>query len=422
MQSALFRRNRPFLLSAVLIGGALEWFELFLFIHWSEVFSKLFFQDAEVFTTFNILFVFFIGVLGRPVGAILFGDIGDRFGRKIAFTSSIALMVIPSFLIAGIGWILPGTGIAVAVILSILRFIQGMSVGAELPGAMCYLAEGIAKKEKAFICSFALVGPHIGILLSQVESFIIDKFFSQHFIETYGWRLSFALGGFLALLAVFFRNRMGESLEFSALKLKNCLSKNPVKDALTKHWKKLLNCFFSLFVSVVVFFMYTIFIEIYLSGFWETNKTKSFIIGLIITTMHTITLPLWGWVGDRYPLRRLLILSTLGILVASALLFFNNAITIVAILAFIILIGLNIQAALMPCYIVGLFPTAIRYTGIAIGFSVCDSLVGGAIPWLGGLLAHKVGIKESFIIATFISAVVSLVTFLITKDEDHVYS
>ncbi len=91
-------KNRSFIISAITTGGIIEWYEIFLFIHWNDLFKHLFFKDNSELAIYNTLFIFFVGFIGRPVGAILFGDIGDRFGRKLAFTGSIALMILPSAL------------------------------------------------------------------------------------------------------------------------------------------------------------------------------------------------------------------------------------------------------------------------------------------------------------------------------------
>lgn len=404
-----------------MIGGALEWYELYLFIHWSEVFAKLFFQGNTTLSTYNVLFVFFVGVLGRPVGAVLFGNIGDRLGRKVAFTYSIALMVVPSFLIGSIGWVLPATGISVAIILCVLRFIQGMAVGAELPGAMCYLAECAPKNERSFICSFSFVGPHIGILVSQLESLFLEMYFTRDFIETYGWRLSFMFGGLVALFGVIYRYRLAESPKFELLKEKMHLSKNPITESISKHWRKLLDCFLALLVSVIAFFMYTIFIEVYLGLFIETKRTYALLLGMFITSSQIFTLPFWGMLGDKYSIRKMLIYTSLGMLFLSLSLSFLNSVLAIAMIALFILICLNIQSALMPCYIAELFPTAIRYTGIALSFTLCDSLIGGGAPWVGGLLAQKIGIKSTFVIFTSISAMISLYVFIKRRQPGRLY-
>lgn len=412
MHAIFLKKSRLLFLSATIIGGALEWYELYLFIHWNSVLSKLFFQDNPLLSTYNTLFIFFVGVLGRPVGALLFGTMGDRLGRKVAFTYSISLMVLPSLLIGTMGWILPFTGIAAAIVLSVLRFIQGMAVGAELPGAMCYLAECASKSNRAFICSFSFVGPHVGILMSQCESLIFELYFSQHFIETYGWRFSFIFGGLLALWAVIYRHKLHESPQFTELKEAKHLSKNPILDAISKHKNKLFTCFFALLVSVVVFFIYTVFLEVYLQNFIATSRINVLLLGMFITATQVFMLPLWGKLGDKYPIQKMLILSTFGFLFFSLSLFLSNNLFIIGLIALFILICLNVQSALMPCYIAELFPTAIRYTGIALSFTLCDSLIGGAVPWFGGFLAKEIGIKPTFVLFTFISGLISLYVFM----------
>jgi MFS family permease len=191
----LLKKNQTSMLLAVSAGGIIEWYELFLYVYWTPLISRIFFaNDSSFLASLKMLFVFFIGFLARPLGGVWFGHIGDKEGRKVSFIQSILLMTLPSFAIA----LMPTQllGMATPIILCIIRFLQGLPAGGELPGAMCYLAESTdTDKQRPFLCSFSFVGPQIGVIIAMLECYFLEHYCSQEFLLTYGWRLSFLLGG-----------------------------------------------------------------------------------------------------------------------------------------------------------------------------------------------------------------------------------
>lgn len=398
-------------LAAITFGGIVEWYEIFLFIHWKDLFAKLFFDGDPLVAAKNILLIFFIGFLGRPVGAMAFGDIGDRFGRKITFIASIILMAGPSIGMGCLGWLLPGTGVKVIITLCILRFIQGMAAGAELPAAICYLAECSSKKQRAYICSFAFLGPQIGIILSLIESYFIENFAPENFVESYGWRLSFIGGGFLALIALFLRNRLEETSEFEELKAKKLTSQRPILDSLSKDWVEIAMGFLGSILAVIGFYMITVFIEYYLSQALNTSKSNGLLLSLFLMVFSTSTLTLFGKLGDRYKPHKLLKWSAIGVLVSLIPFSIANTTYIIP-AALLILCFLNVQFAILPSFVAELFPTKLRYTGLALSFSFCDSVVGGAAPWLANMLTAKIDSFPTFVTFVALASLVSLPVFI----------
>ncbi|MGE5196238.1 MAG: MFS transporter, partial [Anaerolineae bacterium] len=253
---ALSKKDQIFVIAATTAGGVIEWYELFLYVYWAPLISKIFFSsDSKFSASINTLFVFFIGFLARPIGGLIFGHMGDRYGRRVSFIRSMILITLPSFAMG----LLPSIemGIFAPVVLGALRFFQGLPAGGELPGAMCYLAESARKEKRSFVCSFSFFGPQIGVLISMLECYLFEKFMSQEFLETWGWRISFIIGGLLGLVGFYIRHRLKETPAFLNLGKSRKVLHRPIFETIIRHKKELIFGFFASFLDVVGFYMFS---------------------------------------------------------------------------------------------------------------------------------------------------------------------
>ena len=160
----------------VTIGSLIEWYEVYLYIYWAPIIAKQFFDLSLPFEEFiNFLIIIIVGLIAKPLGALVLGYVGDHKGRKKAFLLSIILIAIPSFLTA----IMPSFGswnIIVIIYLAIMKFIQGIPSGGEIPGAICFLRESAAPNRIRYLCSYTFVGPQIGQILSMLQCFLFAKY------------------------------------------------------------------------------------------------------------------------------------------------------------------------------------------------------------------------------------------------------
>ena len=162
---SLFNRSERLIVTSVTIGGLLEWYEFFLYPYLAPVISQNFFQnESNFFNLINAMLIFAIGFISRPLGALFFGHIGDRYGRKMALLLSIVMITVPSFAMG----LLPTyaqIGVAASLILVGMRLLQGFLVGGEISGVMCYLVEEAAPTRRRFMTSWAFFGPQWGAVL-----------------------------------------------------------------------------------------------------------------------------------------------------------------------------------------------------------------------------------------------------------------
>jgi len=416
---ALSKKEQTFVVFATSIGGAIEWYELFLYVYWAPLISKLFFaQDSQAVSSIKTLFVFFIGFLARPIGGFIFGHVGDKYGRKTSFIRSILLMSLPSFAMG----ILPSfqLGIFAPILLCVLRFLQGLPAGGELPGAMCYLAESAPANKRAFICSFSFFGPQVGVIVSMLECYFLESYLPVNHLESWGWRCSFIIGGLLGLFGFYIRHKLKESPAFKHLEENKRVLHKPIIETIRRYKKNVSLGFFASFLDVVGFYMFSVFLGIYFNNVLKISPTQNLLIAAGSLILSTITLPYLGMLGNRYKIKHLLVGSAIGMILFSYPFYLaasHSSIILTAILELILMLLLNVQFAILPALLAELFPTSTRYSGIGMSFNLCDSVIGGLTPLLALLLTNRIGDIRSFVIFISLSSIISLATFLFIQEK-----
>jgi MFS transporter, MHS family, proline/betaine transporter len=391
------RTERSVILAAT-IGSVLEWYEFYLFIYLSPIISLHFFSHtSEVSAWLNTLAVFAIGFLSRPLGALIFGHLGDRLGRKPALFVSIIMITAPTIAISFV----PGyaeIGLAAPIILCFLRLLQGLPVGAEITGAMCYLYEEANPKRRVFISSWTFFGSQIGALFCTIEIWILQQKLSYAELAGWGWRLSFLIGGLIGLFGLVLRYRLRESPLFVELKESHELSPAPIKESFTSHKLKigkgiLLTASMMAGNFVLFFFFASYFERILLQSF-----SQSLIISAIMLMVSITSLPFFGKLANRYSKSSLFLCSVIGLIAIAYPLFYSvNYMSfpffmIIYVLA-VLLMTLNF--AILPSLLAELFPTRVRYTCLGVSYNLCSSLLGGTAPIACLYLIHKTHMATS---------------------------
>lgn len=409
----------------VTIGSILERYEIYLYIYWTPIISKNFFDLSLPITEFvNFILVLIVGLISRPLGGIVFGYVGDRWGRKNAFLVSIILISIPSFFTA----LMPTSStwsLFYILYIGLMKFIQGIPAGGELPGAMCYLAEVASSERKRYLCSYVFVGPQIGQIISMVQCLLLEKYLSPEALIHWGWRLSFCIGGLIGILGYFLRKKLHESPAFQDLIKKHEVLHNPVKEAFKNYKGKISLGFLISIFEVVGFYMIAFFLVENAGKILKLNVNQILLIYILFLTPLIVIQPLIGKIGDRYKNKPLYFLSAIGIILLS----FPFYLTIVNASTFwaLTVLGLltlfySIQLALLPSLITDLYPTPVRFTCIGFSFNVCDSVIGGITPLLGVLLVQMTGNLASFIIIYPVAAIIFLIALSFVKIKEPSFS
>jgi MHS family proline/betaine transporter-like MFS transporter len=359
--------------------------------------------------------VFAAGFFMRPIGAIIFGHIGDKYGRKIALSASIMLMSIPTALIG----VLPDyskIGILAPIALLIIRLLQGVSIGGETSGFMIYLMESMPdSKRKALLGSIALSSTALGLFFGFLASFICNFYFGEN---ENAWRIPFLLSLPAGIIGIYIRTKLDESPEFKTLQNKGLLAKSPFKELFKNHTKR----FFvicGLFVSISApFYIFFAFLATFLVKISHYTQLQVSIIYLICTFAFGCFAPISGWLSDRFGIYKVLLCSIItfaAFLFPIFILIFSSNFysTLAGCLIFIFLITL--YQGSIPSIILTIFPAKVRSIGTAFSFNMVSAIFGGLAPALITLLIKISGSHWVIVGYLLISSAITILSLLVGK-------
>lgn len=373
------------------VGNILEWYDFGLFTIFSALFSKLFFPTENPQTALIATFgIFAVGFLCRPIGALIFGYMGDRTGRAKTLRLSVLMIALPTILIG----FLPTysqVGIAAPIMLMLIRMWQGVSIGGEYSGNLIYLAETAPKRYRATFTAFACSGSNMGILLAGLVGFIASTFISEHTLSTWGWRFPYLLSGLLCLGIYFFRLNIQETHVFAFLKQKKRLTGNPIAIVFKKNRFELLRALGMVCMGSTFYFFSFVFLPIYLTENFDysVHALSSLISALIFFMIFFI--PCAGFICDRLGRRKMLLFNAFFILCFVILGFYFLQLDKFFIVAFVLTVFTLISSSEQGTTSVAMienFPPPARYTGVSLSYNIGNGFLGGTVPMVCTWLNH----------------------------------
>lgn len=365
-------------------GNLVEWYDFYVYSAFSLYFADAFFPgDDPVAQMLAASGVFALGFLMRPVGAYVFGQIGDRRGRRAALMLSVLLMCAGSALIA----VLPtfaAIGMAAPTLLLVARLLQGASLGGEYGSSATYLAEMAPPGRRGFFSSFQYVTMIAGQLLALgVLLFLQNIALDEEALRRWGWRIPFLIGGFLALATLWLRRDLSETTSFAATQ--DDVRRGSLR-ALLEHRRETATVVGLTLGGTVAFYVYTTWMQKFLklsAGLSATETTWVMAASLVFA----LTLqPVYGALSDRIGRRPMLIaFGALGAFCTAPLLFAiretNNAACALALVCCGWLI-VGLYTSINAVVKAELFPPAIRVTGVALPYALTVSVFGGSAEYL----------------------------------------
>lgn len=367
-------------LSLSALGGGLEMYDFTLYLLFAHVLAQLFFPKENALAgLLGVFAIFAIGYLVRPIGGMILGHIGDVWGRKKTFIISALLMAISTVLIA----CLPTyerAGIVAPVLLVLLRILQGLSVGGEVPGALVFSCEHMTPNQRGFAGGFLFMGINFGITFGALVVLLCHHFYSHDQLIKGIWRIPFIIGGILGVVSFYLRKRVHETPVFSNyLKEETTYIKRqiPFLTLLKSHKRYTLKGFIITWMGANCTVSIFLYLPTYLGGVYSTLTIAWLnFISLILLSLLNMIGGIWS---DRWGRSKTLLIVTIGLLAViypSFVIIHQGYIgALIAGMGLICLItGLII--GIYPTLLTELFPVNVRYTGVAISYNIGFALAG----------------------------------------------
>jgi MFS transporter, MHS family, proline/betaine transporter len=386
------RDAKTLLLSA--LGGALEFYDFVIFAYFTKVLSTLFFPATmpEWLRLLETYGIFAVGYLARPLGGIVMAHFGDRIGRKRMFTLSVFLMAVPTFFM-GLLPVYAQIGALAPVLLLLLRIVQGVAIGGEIPGAWVFVAEHVPPRRVGLACASLTSGLTAGILIGSLVAQGLNSHMSQAGILDHGWRIPFLLGGVFGFLAVYLRRWLSETPVFMRMReRRELVPELPVKAVLTRYLP-------GVAISMLVTWVLTAAIVVVIL-LTPTIAQADFRVPapLAFTGASLAALGLiFGCLGggllvDAVGRGLAMLMGSIGLGVATYALYLDLAAGASHFLVLYTLAGFFAGvAAIVPSVLVSAFPPNVRFSGISLSYNVAYAILAAITPPLVGYLGRSVG-------------------------------
>src|SRR5690349_924630 len=305
MDEAAHRQQLRRAVLAATVGTAIEWYDFFLYSTVTGlVFAHLYFPRADPLVgTLQAFGVYAVGFVARPIGAAIFGHYGDRLGRKAALIATLLLMGTATFLVA----LVPGyehIGIWGAIILTILRFIQGIGVGGEWGGSVLLSMEWAqSNRHRGFITSWPQFGVPAGLFLSNLAVLAMSALSGDQFL-TWGWRVPFLFSIVLVVLGLYIRLGIQETPVFRRLVAERRIERAPVLEVLRRQPREIILTALCRMAEQAPFYLFTAFVFAYGTDVLHLERNFLLVSVLAAAMISFISIPLFGYLSDRLGRKR----------------------------------------------------------------------------------------------------------------------
>jgi MHS family proline/betaine transporter-like MFS transporter len=402
------------------LGSSLEWFDFALYGFLGPIISQIFFAQNQNSKWSNLIItyaIFAVGYLARPMGALIFGYLGDRYGRLFSLRLTPIFITLTTIIISA----LPTyhqIGTSAIYLLLLTRIAQGIFLGGEFAGNIVYLCES-SNKWTYFWGSIGSCTGSLGIMMASALASLFYSLFSKSFMLIYGWRLAFLLSIPFGVICLVIRLKMHENPIYSPKKN----GKNPILIVIKQHKKLMALCLGLIYLHAASYYFVFMFLPITLTHVKHIAENASLINNTIFLLIHLVSIPIFGllvnYIGGVKSLIFIACVFMLTIIPSFYLINYgDHSISYLSILFLSLATAFN--AAVIPGLLSKLIPIQVRYTILAIAFNAGFGLFGGTMPVLGMLLINKTNdiISPAFYIA-FAALVTLISAYLVVKNKEN---
>ena len=352
-----------------------------------------------------------ISYMLRPVGALVLGNLGDKYGRKSIFSLSILLTAIPS-LIIGITPTYEQIGLWAVCILVVSRILQGFSSGAEMPGAVTFIAENYAKKNYYFYVAWIPFGANISIALGTYLIHQMVGHMSKQTLYAYGWRIPFLVGSLLAVIGFYIRKNIAESDEFKAALLHHKLTKTPLVELFTQYKRQLIMGITLVILASMLTSVFHVFLPNLLVKFMHVTLENASLVSAVGALTIAVAIIIFALLSRVIRPTSIVKFAICGVILLLVVMLCGvvNLESIRSMMLIVIVLSILV-GAINGVYwgiLVDLFPVAVRYSGVAACFSIASLIGAGLTPLWTSSLMLKTHNYNSIILVCLITSIISL--------------
>ncbi|HEX5321690.1 MAG TPA: MFS transporter [Stellaceae bacterium] len=421
VEDAEHRANLRKAVIAATVGTTIEWYDFFIYgTAAGLVFGKLYFPHEDPLTATLAAFgTYFIGFIGRPIGAAIFGHYGDRIGRKATLIATLLAMGIATFLIAFV----PGyasIGIWGAVLLTILRVIQGIGVGGEWGGSVLISMEWArTHSSRGLVASWPQFGVPSGLFLANLAILAFSGLSGEQF-QSWGWRIPFLLSIVLVGIGLWVRLGILETPVFQRLVAERKIERAPIAEVIRRHPREIVLSALARMAEQAPFYIFTAFVFSYATGTLHLSRDLILTAVLVASLVSFVTIPLSGHISDRIGRRRMYLIGAvvMGIFGFIYFAMIDSAAPAVVFIAIVLsLIPHDMMYGPQAALIAEAFTPRLRYSGSSLGYQLASIIAGGPAPLIATALFAAY--QSGQVIAVYIAgcAVVSVIAAALMPDH-----
>jgi metabolite-proton symporter len=422
LDASLKRRMRIRAVTASAAGTTIEWYDFFLYgVAAALVFPQRFFPESDQFVGTLLSFTtYFVGFAARPIGAALFGHYGDRMGRKASLVATLMLMGVSTIAIG----LVPGydqIGIWGAVLLTLLRVLQGIGVGGEWGGAVLMAGEWTDAKRRGFTTSFAQLGAPAGMLLANGALGIVALVTSDEVFLDWGWRIPFLVSVLLLAIGLYIRLGVLETPIFAKLQAQGRVERTPVASVLREHWREVVLTALLRTGQQTPFYIFTTYVLTY--GTQQLGLARATVLNLVMVQalVSMLVIPFFGHLSDVIGRRRVTAIGCVLMLVFPFVYFGMLDSGVFWLIALAIILGLpsqDLQYGPQAAFIAERFPGRLRYSGASLGYQLASLTAGGPAPIVAVYLYRTFQTSTAIAVYVAVTALISLVSVWLLRDRE----
>jgi MFS transporter, MHS family, proline/betaine transporter len=389
------------------LGGTLEFYDFVIFgVFAKDIGDAIFPNPSELVSLMVSFGTFAVGYLARPIGGIVLSHFGDRYGRRRVFLISIFVM---SGATLGMG-LVPGYaswGAASSALLVTLRVVQGFCLGGELPGALTYVVE-TAPRIAPFVCGVVFACVTLGVAVATGVSLTVRTYLPTAMVPAYGWRIAFILGGLGGLLSFGLRRSLEESPEFA--RMKQLASRQPFREVLQSHLVPVAIGVLILAATAGFNGLFFSHMAAYTTGVLKFDPRQAVVSQTIGVVIHAMGILAVGWIADRVRPHLLLRTGAALLIVLAYPFYVALAGRMWSPTLLMIVAGLcgSLVNGTFAVLLTDLFPTRIRFSGVALGFNVAFTIFSGTAPLVATSLIRITGANTAPALVMIVSGALAL--------------